>query len=101
MDITARRPGPSVQEVLAADTNPAPEMMLSESPADGLGNEDVSADRYFSQGWHKREIEQVWRKCWHMARRRMPIWPDIADRRAHQPVDVCFPAAFPRRSLTP
>ena len=66
MDIIARRPRPSVQDVLAEDTNPAPAIMREESPAMGLSDEDVSTERYFDKGWHDREVEQVWRKCWQM-----------------------------------
>lgn len=64
--IPAGRPSPSVQEVLAGDGHPAPPSMLQESPATGLGSEDVSKERYFSKAWHDREVEKVWRKCWQM-----------------------------------
>ena len=67
MDIIARRPRPSVQEVLAGDINPAPAIMREESPAQGLGDADVSAERYFDKAWHDREVQQVWRKCWQLA----------------------------------
>ena len=52
MDIIARRPGPSVQEVLASDTNPAPAVMCQESPAQGQSSADVSIERYFTREWH-------------------------------------------------
>lgn len=78
MDIIARRPRPSVQEVLAADINQAPAIMREESPAQGLGEEDVSAERYFEKGWHDREVDQVWRKCWQMACRVEHI-PNVGD----------------------
>jgi phenylpropionate dioxygenase-like ring-hydroxylating dioxygenase large terminal subunit len=69
MDLIARRPGPSVQEVFASDTNPAPPMMCVESPAQGQSDADVSADRYFTRDWHNREVDKVWRKCWQLAGR--------------------------------
>ena len=78
MDIIARRPRPSVQDVLAEDTNPAPAIMREESPAMGLSDEDVSTERYFDKGWHDREVEQVWRKCWQMACRVEHI-PNVGD----------------------
>ena len=53
------RPGPSVQEILAGDVNKAPAVMLSESPAVGLSEADVSSERYFSKAWHDREVEKV------------------------------------------
>jgi len=49
MDIIARRPDPSVQGVFATDINPAPEVMRSESPAQGQSDADVLIDRYFSK----------------------------------------------------
>jgi len=78
MDIIARRPGPSVQEVLATDPIPAPQVMREESPAVGQSQSDVSADRYFSREWHEREIEKVWRKTWQLACRIEEI-PNVGD----------------------
>jgi phenylpropionate dioxygenase-like ring-hydroxylating dioxygenase large terminal subunit len=78
MDIIARRPGPSVQEVFATDTNPAPEVMRSESPAQGQSDADVPIDRYFSKDWHDREVEKVWRKTWQLACRLEHI-PNVGD----------------------
>jgi len=72
------RPAPSVQTVLAADVNPAPEVMLSESPATGFSTEDVSIERYFSKAWHDREVEKVWRKTWQLACRIKEI-PNVGD----------------------
>ena len=67
MDIIARRPGPSVQEVFATDPFPAPAILREESPPIGQSSADVSAGRYFSRDWHAREVETVWRKTWQMA----------------------------------
>ncbi|MBC7520295.1 MAG: aromatic ring-hydroxylating dioxygenase subunit alpha [Sandarakinorhabdus sp.] len=78
MDIIARRPGPSVQEVFAADTNPAPAVMRSESPAQRQSDADVSIDRYFSKAWHDREVEKIWRKTWQLACRVEHI-PNVGD----------------------
>ena len=78
MDIIARRPGPSVQEVFATDTNPAPEIMRVESPATGQSDADVSIERYFSKDWHDREVEKVWRKTWQLACRVEEI-PNVGD----------------------
>jgi len=78
MDIIARRPGPSVQEVLASDINPAPAVMLEESPAAGQSSADVSIERYFSREWHEQEIEKVWRKTWQLACRLEHI-PNVGD----------------------
>ena len=78
MDLVTNRPGPSVQEVFANDTNPAPAAMLSESPATGQSTADLPIDRYFSKEWHDREVEQVWRKCWQLACRVEQI-PNVGD----------------------
>ena len=78
MDIIARRPGPSVQEIFATDINPAPEVMRSESPAQGQSDADVSIERYFSKAWHDREVTNVWRKTWQLACRLEHI-PNIGD----------------------
>ena len=72
------RPGPSVQEVLASDVNPAPDVMRTESPANGLGTDDVDIARYFDKAWHDREVEKVWRKTWQLACRVEEI-PDVGD----------------------
>ena len=78
MDIIARRPGPSVQEVFDTDTNPAPAVMREESPAQGQSSADVSIERYFARDWHEREVEQVWRKTWQLACRLEHI-PNVGD----------------------
>lgn len=67
IDIIARRPKPSVQDVLAGDINPAPTVLRSESPATGQTDADVPIDRYFSREWHDREVEKIWRKTWQLA----------------------------------
>ena len=78
MGINDRRPKPSVQDVFATDTNPAPDVMRNESPADGWPTSDVSAERYFSKEWHDREVETVWHKCWQLACREEEI-PNVGD----------------------
>ncbi|MEM7015730.1 MAG: aromatic ring-hydroxylating dioxygenase subunit alpha [Pseudomonadota bacterium] len=61
------RPGPSVQDVFAQDSRPTPNVLAFESPPQDLGSADISIERYFSQDWHDREMDQVWRKVWQMA----------------------------------
>jgi phenylpropionate dioxygenase-like ring-hydroxylating dioxygenase large terminal subunit len=78
MDIIARRPSPSVQDVFATDVNPPPEVMRQESPTQTQDSADVSAERYFSKAWHDREVERVWRKCWQLACRVEHI-PNVGD----------------------
>ncbi|WP_425229506.1 aromatic ring-hydroxylating oxygenase subunit alpha [Sphingomonas sp.] len=66
-DIIARRPGPSVQDVLSRDPIAAPAVLRAESPPLNPSTEDVSAERYFSRAWHDREVERVWRRTWQFA----------------------------------
>lgn len=86
MDIIARRPGPSVQEIYDADPIPPPAVLRSESPPQGQSSADVSAERYFSRDWHAREMEKVWRKTWQFACREEHI-PEVGDQTAYDIVD--------------
>ena len=86
MDIIARRPEPSVQQVYDADPFPAPDVLRTESPAQGQSDADVSAERYFSRAWHDREVERVWRKTWQMACRLEDI-PEVGDQIVYDIVD--------------
>ena len=72
------RPSPSVQDIFAGDEVSPPQVMLSESPAVGLGQDDVSIERYFAKDWHDLEVERVWRKTWQMACRVEEI-PNVGD----------------------
>ncbi len=78
VDITRGRPRPSVQEVIAADVVAAPLVMRSESPAVGLGDDDISVERYFSKDWHDREVEAIWRRTWQLACRLEEL-PNVGD----------------------
>lgn len=75
--LLSARKGQSVQEIIATDTHKAPEVLRIESPRD-LGRDDVSMDRYYSQSWHEREVEMIWRKTWQMACRVEDI-PEFGD----------------------
>ena len=86
MEIIARRPKPSVQDVYETDTNRAPDILRMESPPEGQSLEDVSAERYFSPEWHAREVEYVWRKCWQLACRVEDI-PNIGDQLVYDIAD--------------
>ncbi len=72
------RPTPSVQDVLAGDSRPAPEILRQESPPTDLGTEDISVERYYSQEWHDQEIALMWQKVWQMACRVEDI-PETGD----------------------
>jgi len=62
----ARHPGPSVQDVLAKDTNPPP-AVLKDVSYQYLGDEDVSYDRYTSRDFYDQEISKVWSEAWQWA----------------------------------
>jgi phenylpropionate dioxygenase-like ring-hydroxylating dioxygenase large terminal subunit len=72
------RPGPSVQEVFAADVKPPPAVLMEECPASGQSLEDVGVERYYSKAWHDQEVEKVWRKTWQLACRVEEI-PNVGD----------------------
>ena len=86
MDIIARRPGPSVQDIYAADRVAPPAVLRSESPPQGQSSEDVSAERYFSRAWHDAEVAKVWRKTWQFACREEHI-PAVGDQTVYDIVD--------------
>ncbi len=73
----AARPGPSVQEVLAADRH-APPAVLRESGEAAQGREDLPIDAYTSPEHHRREIEKVWRRTWQVACREEDL-PGVGD----------------------
>ena len=73
----ARCPGASVQELIASDVVPAPEVLRHEH-CDFLGDEDISVDRYVTQEFFDREMEHVWKKTWQWACREEHI-PEAGD----------------------
>ncbi len=62
-----RAPGQSVQDVLAADRVAPPEVLRTEYPPPATSTADIGVDRYFTQEWHDREMDAVWRRVWQMA----------------------------------
>ena len=86
MDIIARRPGPSVQDIYESDPLPPPQVLRTESPASWQSTDDVSRERYFSREWHDREVEKVWRKTWQFACRIEEI-PNVGDQIVYDIVD--------------
>ena len=86
MDIIARRPGPSVQEVFEKDSIQPPAILRTESPAQNQPTDDILAERYFSRRWHELEVEKVWRKTWQFACRVEHI-PNVGDQCVYEIVD--------------
>ena len=62
----ARSPGVSFQQLLDDDTHPVPDVLRLESPR-FLGDEDVPKERFTSYEWHRKEIDQMWKKVWQFA----------------------------------
>ncbi len=73
----ARCPGPSVQDLIAADVNPAP-AILREEHSEFLGDADIPADRYVTQDFFNREMDKVWKRTWQWACREEHI-PEAGD----------------------
>ncbi len=73
----ARCPGPSVQDLIAADAHPAP-AVLRETHYEYLGDADIPADRYVTQDFFNREMDKVWKRTWQWACREEHI-PEAGD----------------------
>lgn len=58
--------GPSTQDILASDRHPAPPL-LHEAPAARQGSGDLPVDAYIDYGFHRREVDKVWRTTWQVA----------------------------------
>lgn len=73
----ARCPGPSVQDIIASDAQPAPPI-LRESSYEFLGDADIAFERYTSPALFQQEFEQLWPKVWQFACRLEHI-PQVGD----------------------
>src|SRR5271156_5226007 len=62
------RPGPSMQDLLRADTRPVPPVLL-EDQNDFVGNDGDAIDtaRYISPDYYKLEVERLWGRVWQIA----------------------------------
>jgi phenylpropionate dioxygenase-like ring-hydroxylating dioxygenase large terminal subunit len=63
-----RCPGPTYQDILDGDANPAPSI-LRESASDPLGAHELPADVYLSADYHRRELDELWGRVWQIAGR--------------------------------
>lgn len=82
----ARSPGPTVQELLAADTRPVPAPLLTES-YEFLGSEDIDKDRYLTREFHQREVDKLWKRVWQLACREEDI-PEPGDYLVYDIADI-------------
>lgn len=78
-------PKPWLTDLYPEDNQPPPASLL-ESSFENLTTADVSAERYYSYDWHRREVEQVWKKTWQMACRVEEL-PDVGDYVTYDIVD--------------
>jgi phenylpropionate dioxygenase-like ring-hydroxylating dioxygenase large terminal subunit len=78
-------PRPWVGELYPQDGNPPPASLL-ESSYENLSTNDVTAQRYYSYEWHRREVDQMWKKTWQMACRVEDI-PEVGDYTTYDIVD--------------
>ena len=65
-EASRRSGGRSVQDYLAADPKPVPEVFRQSVPG-WFGTADLSTDRYLSRDWLDRENRLLWPKVWQMA----------------------------------
>jgi len=73
----ARASGATIADTLAADRYPAPAPLL-DSNYEFLGDEDIAYQRYTSQAFFDREIDQLWSRTWQWACREEHL-PDVGD----------------------
>jgi phenylpropionate dioxygenase-like ring-hydroxylating dioxygenase large terminal subunit len=66
INVGARCPGVSVQDILDQDQKPVPDALRLNSSVD-LGTDDIAADRYTSREFHDLEMKHMWSRVWQMA----------------------------------
>jgi phenylpropionate dioxygenase-like ring-hydroxylating dioxygenase large terminal subunit len=64
----ARCPGPSWDDLAAADSRPMPDFLRDESYR-YLGSEPLAAERYVGADFFRREVEKMWPNVWQYAAR--------------------------------
>ena len=73
----ARSPGPTVADTFATDAVAPPQPLL-DSAYEFLGDHDIPCERYTSQAYFQREVDQLWNRTWQWACREEHI-PDVGD----------------------
>jgi nitrite reductase/ring-hydroxylating ferredoxin subunit len=73
----ARASGPSVAETLTGDPHQPPPPLLEKS-YEFLGDEDIAFERYTSQEFFRKEMQQMWARSWQWACREEHL-PDVGD----------------------
>jgi phenylpropionate dioxygenase-like ring-hydroxylating dioxygenase large terminal subunit len=77
----ARCPGPSMQDIMAADGDQPPAAMRTEQ-YEFLGDDDLDLSRYTDQAFYNREIDQLWNRTWQWACREEHV-PAPGDRHVY------------------
>src|SRR4051794_31512140 len=83
-----RQPGPSAQELLDRERRPVPVSLRSVSSVE-MGDEDIPKERYTSAGFHRLEVERVWKRTWQMACRAEDL-PEVGDTVVYDVADLSF-----------
>ncbi|MGB0920019.1 MAG: aromatic ring-hydroxylating oxygenase subunit alpha [Alphaproteobacteria bacterium] len=86
--VTARSDAQSLEEMLDADSKPAPEFLRNTHP-EYLGSEPLDVDRYTSQEFFNQEVEKMWPRVWQMAGREEEI-PNVGDFMVYENVGRSF-----------
>lgn len=84
----ARAKGPSIQELLDEEVVEVP-WVLRQERYEFMGDEDLPADRYYSQDFFDREVEKLWPKVWQPACFEQDI-PNVGDTIVYDIVDWSF-----------
>ncbi len=77
-----RSPGLSYQDLLDADTRPAPEVLRLQAARE-LPVVRVPIERYTSQAFHELEVEKIWKKVWQFACREDDV-PEPGDHETYE-----------------
>ena len=84
----ARCPGPSAQDIIAADGQDVP-AVLREQSYRFLGDADIPTERYTSRAFHDLEVARMWSTVWQFACREEEI-PEPGDYMEYGIADFSF-----------
>lgn len=84
-DTVVGRPRPTYQDLLKRDTHKPAEALCHEAYRD-LGGSAISSERYTSQAWFDKEVDNMWMKVWQMACRAEEI-PNAGDYVLYEIID--------------
>lgn len=79
---------PNFRDLLARDTHGAPDFLIEESSPD-LGSVHIPVARYIDPEYHRREVEEIWKKTWQMVCREEEI-PGVGDHFVYDVAGLSF-----------